>query len=119
MKLIKLQSEEPLTEGVFSNNLYAGGLTLPAHAEICLKNLSLDFDQPVYEIIASGTEKNNNFEIQTAKTILASNHLIELTAGKYNLRNLMLEIETKLNNSLNTSISSDYGLQWSIGKKYE
>jgi len=116
MKLIKLQSEEHLTEGVFTNNLYAGGLTLPAHAEICLKNLSLDFDQPVYEIIASGTEKNNNFEIQTAKTILASNHLIELTPGKYSLRNLMLEIETKLNNCLNTSVSTDYGLQWSIGK---
>jgi len=116
MKLIKLQSEEPLTEGIFTNNLYAGGITLPPRSEICLKNLSLDFDQPVYEIIASGIEKNNNFEIQTAKTNLASNHLIELTEGKYNLRNLMLEIETKLNNSLNTSISTDYGLQWSIGK---
>ena len=116
MKLIKLQSEEPLTEGIFTNNLYAGGITLPPRSEICLKNLSLDFDQPEYEVIGSGPEKNNNFEIQTAKTLLASNHLIELTPGKYSLRNLMLEIETKLNNSLNTSISSDYGLQWSIGR---
>lgn len=117
MKLLKLQSEENnLTEATFTNNIYSGGVTLPAHAEICLKNLSIDFDQPVYEIISSGTEKNNNFEIQSGKTILASNHIIELTAGKYNLRNLMLEIETKLNNSLDSTISTDYGLQWSIGK---
>lgn len=116
MKLIKLQSEEPLSEGIFTNNLYAGGLTLPPKSEICLKNLSLDFDQPVYEVIASGSEKNNNFSIQTVKNNPASLKIIELSAGKYSLRNLMLEIETKMNNSLNCAINADLCNQFSIGR---
>jgi hypothetical protein len=116
MKLIKLQSEETLTEGIFTNNLYAGGLTLPPKAEICLKNLSLDFDQPEYEVIGSGTEKNNNFQLQTVKSQPASIKIIELTPGKYSLRNLMLEIETKINNSLDSSINGDLCCQYSIGK---
>lgn len=119
MKLIKLQSEQFLTEATFTNNIYSGGVTLPKQAQLCLKNLSIDFDQPVYEIISEGSEKNNNFEIQSGKTIIASNHIIELAAGKYNLRNLMLEIETKLNNSLDTSVSTDFGLQWSVGKNMD
>ena len=114
MKLLKLQSEQTLTEASFTNNIYSGGWTLPPKAQICLKNVSMDFDQPIYTIVDSGENKNNNFSFQTSNTSI---HDIELTAGEYNLRDLIIEINCKMNNALNTNVSSEKGFQWSIGRE--
>lgn len=116
MKLIKLQSEQTLTEASFTNNIYSGGYTLPPKAQVCLKNLSLDFDQPIYTVVDSGENKNNNFSFQTSDSSI---HNIELTAGEYNLRDLIIEIQCKINNALNTNVTTEKGFQWSIGKEID
>ena len=112
MKLLKLESEQTLTEASFTNNIYSGGWTIPPKSQICLKNLSMDFDQPLYQIIAEGEFKNNNFTFQVSNSII---HEIELTAGEYTLRDLIIEINSKMNNKLNSS-STQKGFQWSIGQ---
>lgn len=114
MKLLKLQSEQTLTEASFTNNIYSGGWTLPPKAQICLKNVSMDFDQPIYTIVDSGENKNNDFSFQTSNTSI---HNIELTAGEYNLRDLIIEIQCKMNNALNTNVTTEKGFQWSIGRE--
>jgi len=117
MKLLKLQSEEvALSEAVFTNNIYSGGYTLPANAQIALKNISMDFDNPVYLISSTGDYKNNDFVFQTSNSSI---HNIELDAGEYTLRDLMIEIKTKMNNKLNPNVTTEKGFEWSIGKELD
>jgi hypothetical protein len=117
MKLIKLESEgEPLTESVFSNNINVG-YTLPAKCQVALKNISMDFENPTFNIIASGSEKNNVFSFSTKDLLNA--HNIELKEGQYSLNELVREIQRKMNNALSSydNTNPDYCFQWSIGKE--
>jgi hypothetical protein len=113
MKLIKLQSEQNLTESVFNNNINVG-YSLPAKCQVALKNVSMDFENPLFEIIDVGEDKNNNFYMSTDTNQIT--HDIELSKGNYTLNELIQEIQKKMNNALRSFDNNfeDYGFQWDI-----
>jgi len=114
MKLIKLQSEGlPLTESVFTNNINVG-YSLPTKCQVALKNISMDFENPLFTIIDNGTDKNDTFDFSTDDGTLL--HTVVLDAGEYTLNELISEIQRNMNNELD-SIETDLGFQWSIGKE--
>jgi hypothetical protein len=114
MKLIKLQSEGlPLTESVFTNNINVG-YTLPVKCQVALKNISMDFENPLFTLIDSGTEKNNIFSFSTDNGFIQ--HDVALDPGEYTLNELISEIQRNMNNEL-SGTGTDKGFQWSIGKE--
>jgi hypothetical protein len=114
MKLLQLQSEQSLTESVFSNNIGVG-YSLPARCQIALKNLSMDFEVPTFNIIASGDDKNNEFSFATNP--IGPIHLIQIPPDSYTFNELVRQINEVMNNALTSHDSdlSDYGFQWSVG----
>lgn len=114
MKLIKLQSETELTESVFSNNIGVG-YSLPAKCQIALKNISMDFEVPKFNIVASGDDKNDNFSFST--NAIGPLHDVAIPAGSYTFNELVHQINQIMNNALTSHDSelSDYGFQWSVG----
>lgn len=114
MKLIKLQSEGlPLTESVFTNNINVG-YTLPAKCQVALKNISMDFENPLFTIIDSGIDQNDTFIFSTDNGLTP--HVVVLDAGEYTLNELISEIQRIMNNEL-WSENDDFGFEWSIGKE--
>lgn len=113
MKLIKLQSEQPLTESVFSNNINVG-YTLPAKCQVALKNISMDFENPLFTITDIGEDKNDTFIFSTDNGLTL--HQVILDNGEYTLNELISEIQRIMNNEL-SSQNDDLGFEWSIGKE--
>jgi hypothetical protein len=111
MKLLKLESETVLSESVFTNNISVGsGLEFPAQCQIALKNLSIDFSVPTRIII---TSDNNTFRFKTKDTF--AYYEVVLTPKTYTLTNLVKEIQSKMNNKLQSYIvNADYALMWKV-----
>lgn len=110
MKLIKLVSDsDSLTEAVFNNSLNYP-LTVKPHSEIALKNLSLQFNNPKYEV----NSDNNTFSYKASNTSIPKT--ITLTNGLYTLEQLHEEIQLKMNNCLNSSGIDSY-LDWTVGSQ--
>lgn len=114
MKLLKLQSEQEISESVFTNNINVG-YSLPPLAQIALKNISIEFENPSFTIYETGPNKNNTFDFQTSS--LGPYHEIELTGGTYTLAQFTEEIQAKMNNALwgYQSHIDDYGFMWNVG----
>lgn len=107
MKLIKLVSDSDLTEAVFNNSL-AYPLTIKPYSEVALKNLSLQFNNPKYEVNAS----NNTFSYKASAGTLPKT--ITLANGLYTLQELIDEVQLKMNNILNSTGIDSY-LDWTVG----
>jgi hypothetical protein len=118
MKLLKLLSNEELTESQFTNNL-AVPLKLKPNSEIALKSLSIEFNDP--KLIVDDT--NNTFSFRTiGKT--GFEHQVVLKEGEYFLNGLIKEIQNKMNNALDIDKGtepkkSDYAFQWTIKRRLE
>lgn len=114
MKLLKLQSEQELSESVFTNNINVG-YSLPENAQIALKNVSIEFENPSFTVYESGINKNNTFE--TATDIAGPIHEINLTGGTYTLNQFLEEIQGKMNNALwgFNQDYQDFGFMWNVG----
>jgi hypothetical protein len=116
MRLLKLVSDKDLEESVFTNSLSFPLTIKKGGSMVALKNLSLQFNEPKYEV----TDLNNTFKFKTSVTT-SPLHTVVLSNGSYSLADLMEEITKKMNNILNSIAlsgagSADTFLQWRVSK---
>jgi len=112
MKLIRLESDLPLTTSYFTDNL-AVPLSLEPGASVALKNISFQFEAPkliikdnTYQISFNTGEDANPDEFHTAT----------LSTGSYYPNELMKELQNRMNalltSDLVTPFSDDTYFQW-------
>jgi hypothetical protein len=110
MKLVRLQSDNAITESQFTNNL-AIAVQLEENARVALKTISLEFEQP--EITIDST--NDSISYGVGGTI---NRTIKIEHGNYYNIELMREIQRKLNASLQSEDESNNPLKLEIGSEW-
>ena len=115
MKLIKLVSDENVLTSEFTDN-FSIPITLKQDAQVALKSMSIEFDSPQYIIDTN----NNLFTYTTLTRTQGGEHAVQLQVGSYLLKDLVREIQRKMNNVLDINSDEtnnkrrDYGLQWTV-----
>lgn len=109
MKLIRLQSEQELSETQFTNNL-AISLNLPINSKVALKSLSIEFDTPPLVIDSN----NNTITFSTsAQQPITTLRTITIPPGEYSSQTLLKTIQRLLNAVIQSDvINSDFGFEW-------
>lgn len=119
MRLLKLVSDNDLTQSEFTNALSFPLTIKKGGSMVALKNLSLQFNDPKYVV----SDSNNTFKFKTSVNVSNINTVV-LKNGSYSLVDLMEEITKKMNNILSSLALSGAGsgdtyVQWRISKKDE
>jgi hypothetical protein len=91
MKLVRLESDIPVTESQFSNNL-AIAVQLDENAKVALKTLSLHFDNPTVTIDDSNDEIEYGIGGEDADNVF-----VGLTHGTYTIELFRQEMLKKMN----------------------
>lgn len=109
MKLIRLQSEQELSETQFTNNL-AISLNLPINSKVALKSLSIEFDTPPLVIDST----NNTITFSTsAQQPITNVRTITIPSGEYSSQSLLKMIQRLLNAVIQSDDNnSDSGFEW-------
>lgn len=109
MKLIRLQSEQELSETQFTNNL-AISLNLPINSKVALKSLSIEFETPPIVISAA----NNTITFTTSEQQpLTTLRTITIPPGEYSSQSLLKTIQRLLNAVIQSKDdNSDTGFEW-------
>jgi hypothetical protein len=113
MKLVRLESDNPVTESEFTNNL-AIAVQLDQNAKVALKTLSLEFDKPKLEI--NSTNDTIRFGIATDPNVVT--RAVKLQRGFYIQRDLDLEIFKRINEMVQSTNSLDESLIYEIGSEW-
>lgn len=104
MKLIRLESDLPLTTSYFTDNL-AVPLTLEPGASVALKNISFQFDNPKLVI----NDDSYIIQYNTASDNGESeSHTATLSKGSYTDLSLMIELQNKMNALLVSDPTTPY-----------
>ncbi len=119
MRLLKLVSDNDLTQSEFTNALSFPLTIKKGGSMVALKNLSLQFNDPKYVV----SDSNNTFKFKTSVSV-SDIHTVVLKNGSYSLVDLMEEITKKMNNILNSIATSGAGsgdtyVQWRVSKRDE
>ena len=120
MKLIRLESDLPLTTSYFTDNL-AVPLSLEPGASVALKNISFQFDDPKIVI------KDDSYTIDyntASDNGLIQTHIATISKGSYTDLGFVAELQNKMNALLvsdpTTPYAEDANFVWSnnlIGNK--
>jgi hypothetical protein len=114
MKLVRLESDDELTQSQFTNNLSIP-LVLGKNSQVALKCLTLQFAEPPYIIDST----NNQISFTTssiAGSPVTTTRTITIPNGEYNINNLMLKIQELLNAMVQSEVeeTTDKGFEWLV-----
>lgn len=114
MKLVRLESDDELTQSQFTNNLSIP-LVLGKNSQVALKCLTLQFAEPPFVIDST----NNQISFSTssiAGSPVTLTRTITIPNGEYNITNLMLKIQELLNSMVQSEASgtTDEGFEWLV-----
>lgn len=114
MKLVRLESDIPVTESQFTNNL-AIAVQLDENAKVALKTLTLHFDNPTIEV--DSTNDEIAYKLGGGDTDYI---IVNLTHGTYTIELFRQEILKKMNAELQSNDITDptlkleYGSSWFV-----
>jgi hypothetical protein len=112
MKLVRLQSDDELTESQFTNNL-AIAVQLEENARVALKTISLEFEAP--DIVIDSTNDTIKYGIGLNSD---TNRTVKLNHGSYTVDNIAFLIQGKLNELVQSNDSADATLKLEIGSEW-
>lgn len=108
-KLVRLTT---IDKNCIFNNDLNDDLTLEPYSQVAFQNLSLSIDKQTISI--DNTNNIINYSIQSAV-----NKSVTLTNANYddtNIKDLLTDIETKLNRNLQMTNTKDRGLKWLVSE---
>ena len=112
MKLVRLQSDNELTESQFTNNL-AIAVQLEENARVALKTISLEFEAP--DLVIDRTNDTIKFGIGLNSD---TNRTVKLDHGSYTMESIGQHIQGKLNELVQSYDSLDDTLKLEIGSEW-
>lgn len=114
MKLVRLESDDELTQSQFTNNLSIP-LVLGKNAQVALKCLTLQFAEPPFVINSTNNQISFTTSSISGKPVTTT-RTVTIPIGEYNITNLMLRIQEILNAMVQSEVgsSTDEGFEWLV-----
>jgi hypothetical protein len=112
MKLVRLQSDNAITESQFTNNL-AIPVQLEQNARVALKTISLEFEAP--DLVIDSTNDTIKFGIGLNSD---TNRTVKLDHGSYTVSLIGQQIQGKLNELVQSNDGVDDVLKLEIGSEW-